>query len=330
MEKRSQNLKNNTSECFNTKWSKVALILMICLPASFCVQISDQSSKKGENELMTIDLTTFNLSFDDTGYEIKKGEPKRIVSLSPSNTEILFAIGAGDRVIGVTDYCDYPPEVLEKLRKGEIQKVGGYVNFDLEKVLALKPDLVVSGYGNDLEAIETLRKYTKVIAFNPKNIKEIERTILAIGKAVGNYENAEKIVSEMEKRISEIKAKEKSGKKVAHIISNDPIYASGKETFIDEAITIAGGMNVFNFSGWRIVSVEDLIRANPEVIVVSSGSGMSGGRDVVYEWVISDKRLKNVEAVKNGKVFVIDADIISRPGPRIVKALEQVYEFINS
>ncbi|MEM2086082.1 MAG: hypothetical protein QXF06_01595 [Archaeoglobaceae archaeon] len=76
MEKRSQNLKNNTSECFNTKWSKVALILMICLPASFCVQISDQSSKKGENELMTIDLTTFNLSFDDTGYEIKKRRAK--------------------------------------------------------------------------------------------------------------------------------------------------------------------------------------------------------------------------------------------------------------
>ncbi|MEM2189911.1 MAG: cobalamin-binding protein [Archaeoglobaceae archaeon] len=296
--------------------------------AIFCVQTEHSKIPKAEEKFES--GFAFNLSIDDTGYSITAGNPQRIVSLSPSNTEILFAIGAGDRVVGVTDYCNYPPEVAELVAKGKIQRIGGYSTVNVERIIALKPDLVIASYGNGLATIEVLRKYTKVIAFDPKDIRGIERSILAIGVATGNYENAEKIVSEMEKRISEIKAREKSYKRVAHIVWNDPIWVSGKETFIDEAITIAGGINVFNFSGWRIVSVEDLIRANPEVIIVSSGSGMSGGRDVVYEWVISDKRLKNVEAVKNGKVFVIDADIISRPGPRIVDALEQIYQLLNS
>lgn len=303
-----------------------AFILLICFTAIFCVQTEDSAiPKTDENSVLA-----FNLSIDDTGYQIIAGNPQRIVSLSPSNTEILFAIGAGDRVVGVTDYCNYPPEVVEMVSKGKIQRIGGYSTVNVERIIALKPDLVIASYGNGLATIEVLRRYTNVIAFDPKDIKGIERSILAIGVATGNYENAEKIVLEMEKRISEIKAREKSQKRVAHIVWNDPIWVSGKETFIDEVISIAGGINVFNFSGWRIVSIEDLIRANPDVIIVSSGSGMSGGRDVVYEWVISDKRLKKVEAVKNGKVFVIDADIISRPAPRIVEALEQIYQFLNS
>lgn len=301
---------------------RTAPIVLICILIALCVQPEIEEQKKSEN--------SFNLSVDDTGYEITAGNPKRIVSLSPSNTEILFALGAGDRVVGVTDYCDYPPEVIEKVRKGEIQRVGGYSTVNIERVLALKPDLVLASYGNGLATIETLRKFTNVLAFDPKDIRGVERTILAIGKAVGNYENAEKLVEQMEERISKIKAKERSGKKVVHIIWNDPIWVSGKETFIDEAISIAGGVNAFNFSGWRTVSVEDLIRANPDVIIVSSGSGMGGGKDVVYEWVISDSRLKSVNAVKNGKVFVIDADIISRPGPRIVDAVEQVYAFLSN
>lgn len=307
---------------------RVALAILICALSSLCVQNSD--IRKSESFLNLSSDDVFNLSVDDTGYEIIAGSPQRIVSLSPSNTEILFAIGAGDRVVGVTDYCDYPPEVVEKVEKGEIQRVGGYSTVNVERVLALKPDLVLASYGNGLETIETLRKFVRVLAFDPKDIKGIERTILAIGKATGCYENAEKLVSEMEKKLSEIKTKEKSGKRVVHIVWNDPIWVSGKKTFIDEAIAIAGGVNAFNFTGWRIVSIEELIVANPDVIIVSSGSGMGKGRDVVYEWVLSESRLKSVNAVKNGKVFVIDSDIISRPGPRIVDAVEQIYRFLSN
>jgi len=312
----------------------IALIVVLCTIGAFCVQQTEEGAQvpkttEVEEGALEDENPIFDLSFDDTGHEITAGNPKRIVSLSPSNTEILFAIGAKDRVVGVTDFCDYPPEVLDKVRRGEIQRIGGYSTVNIERVIALKPDLVLASYGNGLGTIETLRRYTTVLAFDPKDIRGIERSILAIGKATGNYGNAEKLVKEMEERISKIKAKERSGKKVVHIIWNDPIFVSGRETFIDEAISIAGGINAFNFTGWRAISVEDLIRANPDVIIVSSGSGMGGGRDVVYDWVLSDSRLKGVNAVKNGKVFVIDSDIISRPGPRIVEAIEQINEFLS-
>ena len=281
----------------------------------------------------------FNLSeifnaplVDDTGYPIKNVNPERIVSLAPSNTEILFAIGAGDKVAGVTDYCNYPPEVLEKKEKGELASVGGYSTVNIERVLALNPDLVVASYGNGLETIETLRNLgVYVIAFDPRSIEDVMRSIYLIGVATGKENEAKELVKEMAERIKKVKEKVKNEKKVrvAHLIWHDPIWVSGKGTFADDVIEFAGGINVFNFTGWKVVSVEDLIAANPEVIVVNSGSGMGGGRNIIYEWVISDERLKGVEAVKNGRVYVIDSDIISRPSYRLAEAVEIMARFLH-
>jgi len=269
---------------------------------------------------------------DDTGYTIHDGRPERIVSLAPSNTEILFAIGAGERVVGVTDYCNYPPIVIEEKKRGKIESVGGYSTVNIERVLALKPDLVVASYGNGIETIEALRRLgLNVIAFDPKTIQDVMRDIILIGRATGNYEEAKKIVKEMAEKIDTVreKVKDKPKVRVAHIIWHDPIWVSGKNTFIDEVISLANGENVFNFSGWRIVSVEDLIAANPDVILVSSGTGMGEGKDVVYEWIMSDDRLSKIKAVKNGKVYVVDADIINRPSYRLADALEIVAELLH-
>ncbi|ADC66209.1 periplasmic binding protein [Ferroglobus placidus DSM 10642] len=275
----------------------------------------------------------FNTSLiDDTGYPIKNVKPERIVSLAPSNTEILFAIGAGDKVVGVTDYCNYPPEVVEKKEKGELVSVGGYSTVNIERVLALKPDLVVASYGNGLETIETLRSLgVYVIAFDPKSIEDVMRSIYLIGVATGKENEAKELVRKMAERIDKVREKVKNEKKVrvAHIIWHDPIWVSGRETFADDVIRLAGGVNVFNFTGWKIVSVEDLIAANPEVIVVNSGSGMGGGRNIIYEWVVSDERLKSVEAVKSGRVYVINADIISRPSYRLAEAVEVMSRFLH-
>ncbi|MCS7130582.1 MAG: cobalamin-binding protein [Archaeoglobaceae archaeon] len=290
---------------------KTILIILLCFLSTFCIQNLYENPEKQLEKLT-----------DDTGHEITVGRPNRIVSLSPSNTEILFAIGAGEKVVGVTDYCNYPPEVLEKIERGEIERIGGYSNPNIERILALKPELVVASHGNDLRLIENLRKFVKVIAFDPKNIGDIKRAILAIGRSTGYYENAKKLVIEMENRISEIETKKKSGKSVAVIIWKDPLWVSGRDTFIDEAISIAGGVNAFNFSGWKIINYETLVIANPDVII------LSGDLDS-EEWIINEKRLKDVKAVKNGKVFVIASDLISRPGPRIVDAIEQIYNLIN-
>lgn len=270
-------------------------------------------------------------SLDDTGFPIAEGHRSRIVSLAPSITEILFAIGAGDRVVGVTDYCNYPPEVIKLVKEGKIKTVGGYSTVNVEKVISLNPEIVIATYGNGLETIATLRKFTYVIAFDPKNLSDIERSILAIGKAVGNHEEAKKLVENMEERLKKVKekAKEVERKKVVHILWNDPIYVSGKDTFIDEAISIAGGENAFKFSGWRVVSIEDIISANPDVVIVNSGSGMGKGENMLYKWFTEEKRFQEINATRNGKVFVIDADLISRPSHRIVYAIEQIQEFLR-
>ncbi len=286
------------------------------------------------NDHVQFNLTEiFNATpVDDTKYPIKAENPQRIVSLAPSNTEILFAIGAGDRVVGVTDYCNYPPEVVEKKKNGELVSIGGYTTVNIEKVVSLKPDLVVASYGNGIETIEALRRLgINVIAFDPKTIQDVMRDIVLIGEATGHKEEAKKLVKEMLSKIENVteKVKDKPRLRVAHIVWHDPIWVSGRNTFIDEVIALAGGENVFSFDGWRVISVEDLIAANPDVIIVSSGSGMGGGRDIVYEWVMHDERLKPLSAVKNGRVYVVDADIISRPSYRLADAVEIVANLLH-
>uniref|UniRef100_A0A7J2TKU3 Cobalamin-binding protein n=1 Tax=Archaeoglobus fulgidus TaxID=2234 RepID=A0A7J2TKU3_ARCFL len=297
-------------------------IILILLPLflSFCVS---NDAPDGNSEYIV----------DDTNYTVRiEDVPKRIVSLAPSNTEILFAIGAGEQVVGVTDYCNYPPEVMELKKKGILKTVGGYSTVSIERVIALKPDLVIGAYGNGLQTIEIMRALgLKVVAFNPKNLSDVMESIVKIGKLTGHEKEAIEVVREMEKKIEAVR-KSVSGKervKVAHILWHDPIFVSGRNTFIDELIQVAGGENAFNFDGWRAVSVENIVSANPEVIVVSSGSGMGKGEDIIYSWVLSDPLLRDVEAVKNGKVFVIDADIISRPSHRLCEAAIELAKFIH-
>ena len=299
------------------------LSLIIVLVLLSCIGCSQTELEKNPKSVL----------LDDTGYVINITYiPKRIVSLSPSNTEILFAIGAGDRVVGVTDYCNYPPKVLKMKETGRLKSVGGYSTVNIERVVGLDPDLVVASYGNGLETIETMRNLgLTVVAFNPKNLSDIKREILILGKITGNSKNASKLVEMIDKRISKIE-KKVSGKKklkVCHIIWHDPIWVTGKQTFINEIIEISGGVNAFNFNGWRIVSIEDIIAANPDVILVNSGTGMVGGKNLIYDWVMNETRLKVVNAIKFGRVYVIDADLISRPSYRLVLAAEEIAKFLH-
>ena len=270
---------------------------------------------------------------DDFGYVTVINEtPKRIVSLAPSNTEILFALGVGDRVVGVTDYCNYPPEVVELRKSGLIESVGGYSTVNIEKVIALNPDVVFAAYGNGREVVEVLRGFgIKVIALNPRNIDDVMRCIETIGRVIGEEENATKLINWMKSEVEKIKEKTKNYKKkpkIAHIIWNDPIWVSGNKTFADDVIELAGGINAFDdLDGWKIVSYEELISKDPDIIIVNSGSGMGGGRNILYEWAL--KELSDLRAVKEGRVYVIDSDIIDRPSYRLVYALENISKWVE-
>ncbi len=261
---------------------------------------------------------------DDYGTTVTiYGTPERIVSLAPANTEILFALGLGDRVVGVTDYCNYPPEATTK------PKIGGYSTVSVENVIAQKPDLVVASYGNGAELVNHLKKLNlTVIVTNPQNVSGILNDITFVGKVTGADDNATALVDSLTARI------QNTGKnasaltvhpKVAHIIWNDPIYVSGNGTFQNELISMAGGTNAFaGKQDYATIGTEDFIAANPDILIVNSGSGMGGSEDSVAQYFENETRFANVAAVKNHRVYVIDSDTVDRAGPRIVDALEIV------
>lgn len=262
---------------------------------------------------------------DDYGAAVRiDSMPVRIVSLAPSNTEILFALGLGDRVVGVTDYCNYPEEATAK------PKVGGYSTVNIERVVAARPDLVVASFGNTVEVVDHLRRLgLTVITLNPDSVKGTLHDIRLIGSATGTGAEAERLVASMEARIAAVKERaEKAAETptVAHIVWYDPIWISGSETFQDEMIALSGGRNAFpDVEAWQIVTMERFITTDPDVIIVNSGTGMGeGGTDLIYRYFIDEPRFKNLKAIKNNRVSIVDADIIDRGGPRLVDALEEV------
>lgn len=262
---------------------------------------------------------------DDYGEVVTiRGIPQRIVSLAPSNTEILYALGLEDRIVGVTDYCNYPPETSGR------PKVGGYSTVNIEKVLAADPDLIFAATGNTEDVVNRLRTLgMTVVTLNPQMVDDVLHDIELVGAATGQEEQAAACVRELQARIREVTDETKAPAEtmsVAHVVWYDPIWVSGNGTFQNEVITMAGGTNAFgSVEGWGIVGLEEFITTNPEYIFVSSGTGMADeGHDIVYDYFMNEPRMQRLDAVRHGHVYVIDADTVSRGSPRIVDALEEV------
>ncbi len=268
---------------------------------------------------------------DDTGKSILiQGEPQRIVSLAPSNTEILYALGLEDRIAAVTERCDYPPATAGK------PKVGGFSTVNVEKVVAMEPDLIFAAPANTQEIIIRLRSLgMTVVVLDPQTIDDVLRDIDLVGRAAGEEEQASALIGELQMRIKAVTEKVAGNQighpSVAHIIWHEPLWICGRDTFQNEVITMAGGANAFGAAnGWSIVNLEEFITTNPDCILVSSGSGMDRDEyDAIYNYIINEPRLQRLDAVRNDRVYVIDADVVSRGGPRIVDALEKVAGYIH-
>ncbi len=297
-------------------WIAIIAALTIVLTATTAFS-SLQIPVRAETQGLTIT--------DDFGRNVTIEEiPARIISLSPTNTEILFAIGAGNRVVGVTEYCNYPEEAKEK------PVIGGVSTVSIEKVVSLEPDLVL---GDELNGKETFGRLEElnitVVGLNPVNISEIMDDIMLVGRITGEETNATALVANMTQRMEEIKNKTRDVKRptVAQITWHDPIWVAGGGTVQNELIKIAGGENAFSdIKDWHTVSLEEFIDRNPDVIIVSVGHGAAGTEP--YKYILSEERLKVVKAVKNDRVYAIDADVISRAGPRIVNATETVHGYL--
>ena len=257
--------------------------------------------------------------------------PARIVSLSPSNTEILFALGLGDIVVGATKYCNYPPLVQELKDSGKIEVVGGYVEPDIERILTLHPDLVLAGQKHSNGAVSLLDKEgIPTFVVDPNNLTSIIQSIEKIGKITGKEVESSELCSRMESRIKAVSDKVSSLPKtrVLYIVWHDPVRTAGAETFEDEIIEKAGGVNIFHdLSGYAQVDPEAIAVRNPEVIIACSGMGT--GADKPMQWAKTERGLNQTDARKNGRIYQAEGDLITRTGPRIVDGLEMLAKFIH-
>lgn len=254
--------------------------------------------------------------------------PERIISLVPGNTEILFALGLGDKVVGVTEYCDYPPEAQEK------PKIGGFSTPNIEEVVALSPDLILATQRHETEIIPALEgKGLTVFALDPKTLDEILEAITLIGEITGKEEAASQLVSEMSNRIKAVTDKtdnlpEAQRPRVFYVTWHDPLKTAGGDTWHEELIVKAGGINIaHDLTGYAAISLEAVIHANPQVII--TGAGMGTGTDLPLQFALTEPRLRGVDARINNRVYAVLDDLSSRPGPRIVDGLEQFAESIH-
>jgi len=250
------------------------------------------------------------------------GTPQRIVSLAPSITEILFALGLGDKVVGVTDWCDYPPEALDK------EKVGSYNTPDIEKIVALNPDLILVAYGTTMDVINNLVGLgLTVFGIKSTDLDDVLNDIRTVGEITDKEVEAQALTSEMAVGIQAVTNQTEELEqrpKVFYIIWNDPLQTAGSGTFIHELIEKGGGVNICgNITGYPIISIEEVIARNPEVIITSAWPG-------IYEWAMNSTELEVTAARQSASVYMCDDDnLVQRPGPRLVKGLEWFAYFIQ-
>jgi iron complex transport system substrate-binding protein len=243
--------------------------------------------------------------------------PARIISLAPSVTETLFALGVGDRVVGVTTYCDYPPEAKAKASIGDTQKP------NLEKIVALKPDLIIASTSSQLESFVRNIEDAKIPLYisNPRNIEETVTSIQAIGDVVGASEKAQELTGKLRARIEQVhlRTATREKPKVFVMLGAEPLITVGGKTFINDLITQAGGFSISadQSSDYPQYSFETVIARRPEIIFLQAGD------DKLPE------RLKQTPAALNGRLYHMNDDLLLRPGPRIVDGLEQIAEKIH-
>ena len=268
---------------------------------------------------------------DSLGREVTLAAPaQRIVSLAPSNTEIVFALGAGDKLAGRDDFSDYPAEALKVPSIGSL-----YPNVNAEVIVALKPDLVLAAGITNPDDVTALAKLglTVYTTHNATGLADIYSDILAVGRLTGRSADSEKIVADMKARIEAVTARTAAltdkPKVFYEIDATDPAkpYTAGPGSFIDQLLTLAGAANVGNVSTEQYfqISLEELVAQDPAILLL--GSFTYGGQtpELVKARVGWDK----ITAVKNGAMYIFDDNLVSRPGPRVVVGLETLAKLIH-
>ncbi len=302
--------------------ASVVLLLIIAAGATglYATTIRTQSQITGASY-----PSTFT---DDLGNNVTLSKaPGRIVSLVPSATEIVFAVGAGDRVVGVTRYDVYPPQLVEKLKAGTIVSIGGGFDPDIEKITALKPDIILVDGPSEVGS-KPLAKLKELgfttFALNANSIEGVLKNIEVVGKIVGNDAQADKVTAAMNAAINLVVSKTSNAPKAKVYIENwpDPLFSVGSGSLQDEMVKKAGGVNIFSdLTGSGQVNSEAVIERNPDVIIMFHNQTSIDDLKTRPGW-------GDINAVKNNKVFQMTG-YQGAPNPRIADSLQIMAKFIH-
>ncbi len=262
-------------------------------------------------------------------YSHSDNKPQRIVSLSPNLTQVIYALGYMDQVVGVTIFDEYPPQVID------LPKVGGWINPNYEAILALKPDLVVLMKDQDISFGDKLRTLglKTFIAKSNDSIKDIIQAISDLGEILGESEEAKKLTLSIQSDLNEIEQKTKNTKKksVMIVVGRNPgtledIYVIGRNNYMDELITLAGGENVVeNERNALKITKEAIFSYNPDVIIEINHQQIDREAEILAIW----NTLKQVEAVKNNQVHILSSKVLLHPSQRIVDGAQTLTEILH-
>jgi iron complex transport system substrate-binding protein len=263
---------------------------------------------------------------DEVGREVTfPFPPKRIVSLAPNITEILFRLGLDEEIVGVSIHCNFPEKAKSKVQ------VGSYISLDFEKIASLNPDLIIAtGAGNTRDMVGRLGKLGfQTYVVYPKNFSDILISIAHIGHIVNREREARVIIEGMRKRSQKVIELTKGlpRPKVFVQIGDVPIVTVGKGSFADDLIRLAGGENIAGKDKevYPRFGMEVILKRSPEVIVISSMNPKGDYQKIIQEWT----RWKAIPAVKNGRIHLIDSDLLDRPSPRIIDGLEELARVLH-
>jgi len=274
-------------------------------------------------------LLTTLIIFIASLYSFANDSPKRIVSLSPNLTQVIYALGYLDQVVGVTIYDEFPPQVKD------LSKVGGWINPNYEAIMALKPDLVVLMKDQDLSFGDKLRNLglKTFIAKSNDSIKDIIQAISDLGEILGEKEEAKKLTLSIESSLNEVNKKTNNTKKkrVLLVVGRNPgtledIYVIGTNNYMDELITLAGGENVVENERPSIkITKEAVYSFNPEVIIEINHLKIDREDEILDTW----SNLKQVDAVRNNQVFILSSKVLLHPSQRIVEGARVLAEILH-
>lgn len=291
------------------------LLLLLLLALAGCSAGKDKQNTEDLVRPSQLSLT------DDLGREVVlKGKPERLVSLAPSNTEMLFALGLEERIVGVSEYCNYPEAALEKA------KAGTFSEPNLELIVSLNPDLVVAGHFHEEKLARLEELGINVLVINPSTIEEIYGALELLGKAAQVEENARQLILQMRGRIQAVKdqlAHLPAKKRVYYEVYADPLMSVGRTSVIHEIIESAGGYNIFADveMPYPKVSAEAIVDRDPEVIIFPNYHGTEG---FLANELLNRPGWESIRAVRDGRVVGVSPDKFSRPGPRVVEAVEEL------